>query len=62
MTQNPSEKWLASSIPGVVTPEQTVLVQAGLEWLAATAVLPPSDNAQLPAPPARREYDDSKVV
>lgn len=62
MVPNPHEKWVASSTPGMVTPEQTALWQAGLEWFVATApVVPASDSVQLPAP-ERKETDESNVA
>lgn len=54
MSPNPS-----NMIPGHITVEQTVLWQAGIQWLNATMTLPPIpiDTHNPPVGPSKKDSD-----
>ena len=64
MSPNPNDTWVTSSIPGVVTPEQTALWQAGIQWFNATALVAHQGEIIHPTPsddPTRNDREKAGI-
>jgi hypothetical protein len=57
MSTNPNDPWGASSMPGIITPEQTLLWQAGVQWLNATVGSDSIPPQPAPSEPTKNEGD-----